>query len=211
MAERFGVDGVRYTVMAEVPFDRDANVTLDGFVRRYNADLANDLGNLVNRTVSMSDRYLDGRLPPVTEATLDADVELRGTAERVVADYHAAMGRQHLDEALGAMMELAGATNGYAESQAPWALHKAGDAERVGRVLAVMAEACRIIGHLLAPVAPTAARRIHEQVGAPAPYDDRGAGGPGLEALLAWGGGPDGWTTTGASPIFPRIELEPVA
>ena len=91
MADRFGVDGVRYTVLREVPFDRDANVTLDGFVRRYNADLANDLGNLVNRTVSMTNRYLAGSLPPVADATAPADLELRATAESVVERYHAAM------------------------------------------------------------------------------------------------------------------------
>src|SRR5687768_11919877 len=67
MADTFGVDGVRYVVLREVPFERDADVTLDGFVRRYNADLANDLGNLVNRTVSMSNRYLEGKLPPVSD------------------------------------------------------------------------------------------------------------------------------------------------
>ena len=72
-AETFGVDGVRYMVLREVPFDRDADVSTEAFVRRYNADLANDLGNLVNRTVSMSRRYLDGRLPPVTDATQAAD------------------------------------------------------------------------------------------------------------------------------------------
>ncbi len=211
MADRFGVDGVRYAVMAEVPFDRDANVTLDGFVRRYNADLANDLGNLVNRTVSMSARYLEGRLPSVADADQPADVEMRATAERVVAAYRAAMERHHLDEALAAMMELAQAANGYAEGQAPWNLVKAGDEARAGQVLAVMAEACRIIGHLLAPVAPLAARRVHEQLGVPPPYDEKGAGGPGLATLAAWGGEPDGWQTTAASPIFPRIELEPVA
>jgi methionyl-tRNA synthetase len=208
MADRFGVDGVRYAVMAEVPFDRDANVTLDGFVRRYNADLANDLGNLVNRTVSMSARYLDGRLPPVTGATLPADVELRETAARAVADYRAAMERHHLDEALSAMMTLAQAANGYAEGQAPWGLHKAGESDRLGQVLAVMAEACRIIGHLLAPVAPASARRLHEQLGAPGGYDERGAGGPGLDALLAWGGGPAPWQSGAAEPIFPRLEVE---
>ena len=68
-AETFGVDGVRYMVLREVPFDRDADVSTEAFVRRYNADLANDLGNLVNRAVSMSGRYLDGRLPSVTDAT----------------------------------------------------------------------------------------------------------------------------------------------
>jgi methionyl-tRNA synthetase len=208
MADRFGVDGVRYAVLREVPFDRDSNVTLDGFVRRYNADLANDLGNLVNRTVSMSSRYLDGRLPAVTDATLAADVELRATAEQVVAAYHAAMAHHHLDEALAAMMELAQAANGYAEGQAPWSLVKAGDDARAGQVLAVMAEACRVIGHLLAPVAPTGARTLLEQLGAPPPYDGRGAGGPGLDALLAWGSGPQPWTTGSASPTFPRVELE---
>jgi methionyl-tRNA synthetase len=106
------------------------------------------------------------------------------------------------------MMELVRAANGYAEGQAPWSLAKAGEADRVGRVLATMAEACRIVGHLLAPVAPEAARRLHEQLGDPPPYDDRGAGGPGLDALLRWGGGPSAWTTGQAEPLFPRVEVE---
>ncbi len=208
MADRFGVDGIRYVVLREVPFDRDADVTYDGFVRRFNADLANDLGNLVNRTVSMSSRYLEGRLPPVGEATAPADLEVRDTAARVIERYHAAMAEHHLDEALAAMMELVGAANGYAEGQAPWSLNTAGESERLAQVLAVLAEACRIIGHLLAPTAPAAARRIHEQLGTPVPYDERGAGGPGLDVLVAWGGGPDAWQTGSAAPIFPRIEQE---
>ena len=208
MADRFGVDGVRYAVLREVPFDRDANVTLDGFVRRYNADLANDLGNLVNRTVSMTNRYLDGSLPPVAGAVQPADLEVRDTAARVVAEYRSALERFHLDEALAAMLELTHAANGYAEGQAPWSLHKQGEAERVGQVLAVMAEACRIVGHLLAPVAPRGARRVHEQLGVPVPYDERGGGGPGLDALTAWGGGPTEWRTTTPEPIFPRVDAE---
>ena len=207
-AATFGVDGVRYMVLREVPFDRDADVSTEAFVRRYNADLANDLGNLVNRTVSMSRRYLEGRLPGVADANQPADLELRATAERVVAAYHAAMGRHHLDEALASMMGLAQAANGYAEGQAPWSLSKAGESERVGQVLSVMAEACRIIGHLLAPVAPAGSRRVLEQLGAPPSYDERGAGGPGLALLAAWGNGPNEWTTGDASPIFPRVELE---
>ena len=207
-ADTFGIDGVRYVVLREVPFDRDADVTWDGLVRRYNADLANDLGNLVNRTVSMANRYLDGRLPPVTDATMPADDEIRATAERTVEAYHAAMTRSHLDEALAAIMSLAGAVNGYAEGQAPWSLNKAGETVRVGHVLAVMAEACRILGHLLAPVAPAGARAIHDQLGVPPPYDERGAGGPGLNELLAWGAAGEGLTTGSPTPIFPRIEVE---
>jgi methionyl-tRNA synthetase len=207
-ADTFGVDGVRYVVLREVPFDRDADVTFDGFVRRYNADLANDLGNLVNRTVSMSARYLEGQLPPVSEATQPADLEIRAAAARCVETYHAAMERHHLHEALAAVMDLAGAANGYAEGQAPWSLNKAGETERVGQVLAVMGETCRILGHLLAPVAPSGARAIHEQLGVPPPYDERGAGGPGLDDLLAWGAPRGGLITGAPSPIFPRVEVE---
>jgi len=180
---------------------------VEGLVRRFNADLANDLGNLVNRTVSMSARYTDGALPTVSSATEAADLELRATAERCVQAYHAAMGRLHFDEALAALMELARAGNGYAESQAPWTLHRAGNGERLAQVLAVMAETCRILGHLLAPFAPSAATRLAGQLGAPPPYDQRANGGPGLAGLLEWGAGPGPLQTGAAEPLFPRAEL----
>jgi methionyl-tRNA synthetase len=210
-ADLFGVDGIRYIVLREVPFDRDADITFDGFVRRYNADLANDLGNLVNRTVSMSTRYLDGVLPPVTDASADADAELRAVAERAIGEYHDAFDAFQLHDALASMMTVVGATNGYAESQAPWVLNREGNVARVGEVLSTMAEACRLVGHMLAPIAPTAARAIHDQLGAAPPYDERGAGGPGFGELLAWGAHTDGLRTGTAVPVFPRIELEVTA
>jgi methionyl-tRNA synthetase len=207
MARVFGIDGVRYVVLREVPFDRDGDVTFDGYVRRYNAELANDLGNLVNRTISMANRYLDGALPALASDT-DADAELRATAERVVRTYRTAMERLRFDEALAAVMGLTDAANGYVESQAPWALNKAGESDRVGQVLARLAEACRILGHLVAPFTPATGLGLLEQLGAPAPYDDRGVGGPGLDTLLLWGSGPEGWRTGAARPLFPRIEVE---
>jgi methionyl-tRNA synthetase len=206
MADLFGVDGVRYLVLREVPFDRDAEVTFEGFVRRYNADLANDLGNLINRTVSMSARYVEGVL--TTPGVADADRELRQAAERSIAAYHAAVTRLHFDEALAAVIELTRAANGYVESQAPWSLNKAGETERLGEVLATIAEACRLLGHLTAPFMPAASRAMLEQLGARPAYDDRGAGGPGLASLLTWGGGPTDWRTGQARPIFPRVEVE---
>ncbi len=205
--ELFGVDGVRYLVLREIPFDRDGDVTLSGLVRRFNADLANDLGNLVNRTVSMSARYLGGALPAPAATAEQADDELRGAALRAVATYHAAMGRFHLDEALAAVIELTRSANGYAESQAPWQLHRDGDHDRLGQVLRGMAEACRILGHLMAPFTPAAAAELLRQVGAPVAHDDRGAGGPGMAALLEWGAGPVPWVTAAPEPIFPRVEL----
>jgi len=206
-AALFGVDGVRYLVLREIPFDRGGDMTIEGLVRRYNAELANDLGNLLNRAVSMSARYLDGQLPTLSSTPRPADAELRDAADRAVVAYHAAMRKLHFDEALAAVIDLTRAGNGYAESQAPWSLSKAGETERVGQVLAVMAEACRILGHLMAPFTPTAARAMHDQLGIPAPYDERGAGGPGLAALLRWGAGADGRSTGSARPLFPRVDL----
>jgi methionyl-tRNA synthetase len=105
------------------------------------------------------------------------------------------------------MSSLVRAGNGYAESQAPWTLSKEGNAERLGQVLAAMAETCRILGHLVAPFTPATAARLHQQLGVPAPYDQRASGGPGLDALLAWGAVADGWTVGRAEPLFPRTEL----
>jgi len=205
----FGVDGVRYLVLREIPFDRDGDVTAEGLVRRYNAELANDLGNLVNRTVSMAGRYLDGHLPDLGGLELaDTDVDLRAAAEAAVADYRAAVERLHFDEALAALARLTRAANGYAESQAPWALHKAGETERTGAVLATLAEACRILGHLLAPFCPGASADLLGQVGTPPAYDGRGAGGPALDTLLTWGAEPGPRRTGTPAPLFPRVEVE---
>jgi len=205
---QFGVDGTRYLVLREIPYDRGGDMTEDGLVRRYNAELAHDLGNLVNRAVSMSGRYLDGLLPPIATPEVAADRELAAAAAGAVGRYHAAMVGLHFDEALAAVMDLTTATNGYAESQAPWTLNKLGESARVGTVLATMVEACRILGHLMAPFTPLSAAALHEQLGAPAPYDARGAGGPGLERLLAWAGDPRPAQRTGeAVPLFPRVDL----
>ena len=212
MADRFGVDGVRYTVLREVPFDRDSNVTLDGFVRRYNADLANDLGNLVNRTVSMTAATSPASLPPVTDATDAADLELRGDRRA---------GRRALPRRDGRSPPERGAGRDDGPRRRGERLRRGagavgarqgrGCAIGSGQVLAVMAEACRIIGHLLAPVAPSGARRIHEQLGMPAAVRRAwgGRAGPGRAAGL--GRRPADWRTGAPAPIFPRLELEVAA
>jgi methionyl-tRNA synthetase len=209
---QFGVDGTRFLVLREIPFDRGGDMTEDGLVRRYNAELAHDLGNLVNRTVSMAARYLDGELPQLAQPR-DADAELAAMLSAATERYHAAMRGLHFDEALAAVMSITSAANGYAESQAPWTLHRDGEMDRLGQVLAVMAEACRALGHLMAPFVPSSSRSLLEQLGAPPTYDERGDGSPGWDALLAWGG--DGGASprhTGQPvPLFPRTELPEAA
>jgi methionyl-tRNA synthetase len=207
----FGVDGTRFLVLREIPFDRGGDMTEDGLVRRYNAELAHDLGNLVNRTVSMSGRYLEGRLPSLGSPS-GADAELAAGVAASVEQYHAAMRGLHFDEALAAVMSLTSAANGYAESQAPWSLNKAGQADRLGQVLAAMAETCRILAHLMAPFTPGSSLSMLEQLGVPAAYDARGEGGPGLDVLLRWGGESVGERRTAQPvPLFPRAELAEAA
>ncbi len=207
----FGVDGTRYLVLREIPFDRGGDMTEDGLVRRYNAELAHDLGNLVNRTVSMAGRYLDATLPRLA-APAGADAELAATAQASVEQYHAAMRGLHFDEALAAVISLTSAANGYAESQAPWSLNKAGQSERLGQVLAVMAEACRVLAHLMAPFTPGSSHSMLQQLGVPASYDARGGAGPGLDALLRWGAEAAVERRTAPPvPLFPRAELAEAA
>ncbi len=205
----FGSDGARYIVLREVPFDKDAEVSWDGFVRRYNADLANDVGNLVNRTVSMANRYLDGDRPDPTHGSLAAAWPARLEAARTAIDGCL------LHEALAAIWEFAGAANRLVDSEQPWVLAKAakaGDAESAARlrdVLGDLVEACRLIGLAVAPFLPATAPRILAQLGFAWPYADDGNGGPALLDELRWGvhAGESG-RLGAAEPLFPRLDTE---
>ncbi len=118
----FGTDGARYVALREVPFDKDAEVSWDGFVRRYNADLANDFGNLVNRTVSMANRYLDGERPDPAAGRrrrrgLDLD---EPRPERVRAAIDGCL----LHEALAAIWDVVGEANRFVDAEKPWELNE---------------------------------------------------------------------------------------
>jgi methionyl-tRNA synthetase len=208
----FGTDGTRYVLLREVPFDRDAEVSWDSFVRRYNADLANDFGNLLNRSVSMANRYLGGSRPAPSLALL-ASV----WTDRLAA-FRAAIDRCLLHDALAALWEFVGAANRLVDAEKPWELSKAakaGDeagAARLEAVLGDLVEACRLIGLAAAPFLPTTAPRVLAQLGFSYPYEADGTGGPAILDELRWGAhaGEPG-TLTAAEPLFPRLEAEVVA
>ena len=164
----FGSDGARYVVLREVPFDRDAEVSWDSFVRRYNADLANDFGNLVNRTVSMTNRYLDGERPaprpagesPLAEGWGDTLAPLPRAARRVPAPRGArrALGVRRWREPGRRRRAAVG----------PGKAAKDGDeaaAARLRSVLGDLIEACRLVGLAAAPYMPTIAPRVLAQLG----------------------------------------------
>jgi methionyl-tRNA synthetase len=208
----FGSDGARYAVLRDVPFDRDAEVSWDSFVRRYNADLANDFGNLVNRTVSMTNRYLDRERPTPSDATGSAlgtgwDATLGLVSERIDACL--------LHDALAELWSFVGTANKLVDAEQPWNLAKsakAGDATAAARLRAVLGdlvEACRLIGLAAAPFLPGTAPRLLAQLGYPYPYGFDGNGGPPLLEELEWGAHADEPGRVGApEPLFPRLDVE---
>ncbi len=209
----FGADGARYVVLREVPFDRDAEVSWDSFVRRFNADLANDFGNLVNRTVSMVNRYLGGERPdpvPETEGRLSWD--WANIPETYGAEIEDCMLHDAPDLLFGVM---GGAANRLIDAEKPWELAKAakaGDdaaAERLRALLGDLVETCRLIGLAAAPYMPTIAPRVLAQLGYEYPYAPDGNGGPPILEELAWGAhaGEAGRVAT-AEPLLPRLDVE---
>jgi methionyl-tRNA synthetase len=215
----FGADGARYVTLREVAFDRDSEVSWDAFVRRYNADLANDFGNLVNRTVTMASRYLDGARPAPRSA---AEAPLAEVWARAITLAGEAIEGCLLHEYLAALWDFVGEANRFVEAEAPWSVAKVAkgggpDAEaaeaRLRSVLGDLVEACRLVALAAAPVLPSIAPRVLEQLGLAYPYGEDGNGGPPLLDVVRWGGGA---TTRGddrlgtAAPLFPRLEAEAV-
>ena len=211
----FGQDGARYVVLREVPFDRDAEVSWDSFIRRYNADLANDFGNLLNRTVSMTNRYLDGERPaprPAVESPLGEGwaATLGRYAERLDATL--------LHEALAELWTFVGGANKTVDAEQPWALAKAwkaGDdaaaaaAAHLRDVLGDLLEACRLIGLAFAPFMPGAASRVLAQLGYTYDYAADGNGGPPILDALTWGAhAAEPGRVTAPEPLFPRLDTD---
>jgi methionyl-tRNA synthetase len=207
----FGADGARYVVLREVPFDRDAEVSWDSFVRRYNADLANDFGNLVNRTVSMVNRYLDGERPAPT----DGEPEFATASRSIIAAYVERLEACLLHEALGELWLFVGLANQYVDIQRPWELAKAAKAGDPGSsielrgVLGDLVEACRLLGLAVAPYMPGTAERVLRQLGYAYEYSADGNFGPPILDELVWGArSAEPGRVAAPEPLFPRLETE---
>ena len=207
----FGADGARYVALREVPFDRDAEVSWDSFVRRYNADLANDFGNLVNRTVSMTQRYLEGARP----APRAAGSPLGDGWGEALRTYREAVDAFRLHDALAELWAYIGSANKVVDAEQPWVLAKAWKAgdeaagERLRGVLGDLVEACRLVGLAVAPFMPGTAPRLLAQLGYAYPYAADGNGGPPILDELVWGvrAGEPG-RLTAPEPLFPRLDVE---
>ena len=208
----FGADGARYVLLREVPFDRDAEVSWDGFVRRYNADLANDFGNLLNRTVSMTKRYLDGVRPA---PRLERDSPLAEGWNDTVRLYMDALEACQLHDALGELWEFVGGANKVVDAEKPWELAKAwkgGDeaaGDRLRGVLGDLVETCRLVGLAVAPFMPGMAPRVLAQLGFGYGYGADGNGENSILGELEWGArASEAGRVADPEPLFPRLETE---
>jgi methionyl-tRNA synthetase len=166
VATRFGADALRHFLLREVAFGQDGDFTWDKFFERHNSDLANDLGNLLNRIVSMTERYCSGVFA-TPGAPLPQDAALREKAFSLADRITPLMDRWELHTALSEVYETVRSVNSYIEATAPWTLNKNGRRDEVAGVLYRAAEALRAAAVLLSPFIPDASRRILEQLGVP--------------------------------------------
>ena len=190
LIEEYGVDPVRYYLMREMVLGQDANFTMDSFIKRYNSDLANDFGNLLNRISTLINKNYDGIIPQSRELTLDEKI-LKDSAGKLVSEMDGKIMNMKINEAIEDIMQFIRRINKYMEEQAPWKMVKE-NKDAAGRILYTAGESLRISASLLSPVMPNRTSILLEALNA----------GESTE----WGGLKSGNKIRDHQPLFPRIQ-----
>ena len=199
----FGVDAFRYCLMAEMVLGQDASFTEESFIKRYNSDLANDLGNMLSRAVKLTLKYFDGRIPQPGAYTED-DRYLMDLALAAPGALRNAIDNMRLDRGVEEVMNVIRAANRYMEKTAPWTLAKNNEMERLGTVLYTASETLRIVSGLLLPIMPEKMKELRMTLG----MSEEEAANGNLAKLSAWNGLAIGSAVQDIVALFPRIQKE---
>lgn len=199
LVDLFGVDAVRYYLLAEMPYASDGSITYENMIERYNADLANTLGNLVNRTIAMTNKYFDGVVQP-GDVTEELDGELKALAVETVGKVDRLLSEYRVSDTLDAIFTLAKRCNKYIDETAPWALAKDESKKaRLGTVLYNLLESIRFVAVLLSPFLPETSEKILAQINTDIKDYD---------SLSAFGALKAGTVVGKAEPLFARIDAK---
>ena len=197
MVKRFGTDAVRYYLLSEMPFAQDGVITYENFMNKYNTDLANTLGNLVNRTIAMTNKYFGGTVQKPTADFDEFDTDLRNVAIETVEKYERLMDVYHNADACETVMNLARRCNKYIDETMPWSLAKdEAQKDRLAAVMYNLLEGIRILAQLISPICPESSDKIVEQIKCDCDSLEFGA--------------VESYTVGEGQPLFARLDTEKV-
>lgn len=202
LVEKYGLDSIRYFLLREVPFGSDGVFSNEALINRINSDLANDLGNLVSRTVAMIDKYFEGVIPE-DRTSGEYDEDLKNTVMEMAKKVEDLMDKMQFNTALAEIWKAVSRTNKYIDETMPWVLAKdPSNNSRLAQVMFNLAESIRIVSILIQPFMVETPKKIWHQLGL------RGEGVLAWESAKTWGGYPVGTAVNKGEVIFPRIDLK---